>query len=190
MSFDVRQVTGEWDRSILPDNVQLGERTWIERPQTFERFRSSRDPGLVLGDDVLVYGWSVFNVEGAGLVTVGNGSVLVGAVFMCRERIELGRDVLVSYGVTIADSDFHPRDPVARRQDAEASAPYGDPSRRPPIDDRPVTIGDGAQIGIGAIILKGVRVGAGARIAAGAVVSRDVPDGAAAEGNPARLVDS
>jgi UDP-3-O-[3-hydroxymyristoyl] glucosamine N-acyltransferase len=187
MSFDVRQVTGEWDYGTLPANVHIGRDCWIERPQSFERFRSARSPGVVLGDGVRVYGWCVFNVEEAGLVTVGDGAVLAGAVFMCRERIEVGRDVVISYQVTIADSDFHPREAAQRRRDAEASAPYGNRAERPVIENRPVRIGDGAWIGIGAIILKGVRIGAGARVAPGSVVVRDVPDGALAEGNPARV---
>jgi len=188
MSFDVRTVTGEWDYATLPQNVRLGERCWIERPQSFERFRSTRSPGVVLGDDVRVHGWTVFNVEPEGLVTVGDGSVLVGAVFMCQAEIAVGRDVVISYQVTIADSDFHPRDPEERRRDAVASAPQGDRAGRPAVESRPVRIGDGAWIGIGAIVLKGVHVGAGARIGAGAVVARDVPAGAVVEGNPARVV--
>ena len=189
MSFDVRTVTGEWDYGSLPANVELGAEVWIERPQSFERFRSSRTPGLVLGARVAVYGWTVFNVEPTGRVSVGDDSVLVGAVFMCEEEIVLGRGVVVSYQVTIADSDFHPRDPAERRRDAEASAPFGDPAARPPVESRPVHIGDGAWIGVGAIILKGVRIGDGARVGAGAVVTHDVPPGATVEGNPARVVD-
>ncbi len=186
MSFDLRTVTGEWDYGSLPANVALGSGCWIERPQSFERFRSTREPGVMLGDDVVVHGWTVFNVEGSGLVVVGDGSVLVGAVFMCQQEIVVGRGVVVSYQVTIADSDFHPRDPAQRRLDAEASAPFGDRTGRPAIESRPVHIADGAWIGIGAIILKGVQVGAGARVGAGAVVARDVPAGASVEGNPAR----
>jgi acetyltransferase-like isoleucine patch superfamily enzyme len=187
MTFDVREVTGEWDYATLPDNVWLADGCWIERPQSFERFRSTSVPGLVLGEGVRVYGWSAFSVEETGFVTVGGGSVLVGAVLMCRNWIEIGRDVVISYQVTIADSDFHPRDSAQRRRDAEASAPSGDPADRPEIESRPVSIGDGAWIGIGAIILKGVRIGAGARVEAGAVVTRSVPAGAIVEGNPARI---
>jgi acetyltransferase-like isoleucine patch superfamily enzyme len=188
MSFDVRTVTGDWDYTTLPQNVRLGRGCWIERPQSFERFRSRRSPGVVLGDDVRVHGWTVFNVEPGGVVTVGDGSVLVGAVFMCQEKIAVGREVVISYQVTIADSDFHPRDPEERRRDAVASAPQGDLTGRPAVESRPVQIGDGAWIGIGAIVLKGVHVGAGARIGAGAVIARDVPAGATVEGNPAQVV--
>jgi acetyltransferase-like isoleucine patch superfamily enzyme len=57
------------------------------------------------------------------------------------------------------------------------------------VETRPVTIADDVWIGIGAIVLKGVRIGRGARIAAGAVVTRDVPEGAMVAGNPARVVE-
>ena len=133
--FDVRTVTGEWDYATLPANVALGERCWIERRESFERFRSERDRGVALGPGTQVYGWTVFNVEPEGCVEAGEDCVLVGAVFMCQERITLGRDVVVSYQVTIADSDFHPRDPDARRRDAEASAPHAQGLERPPIAD-------------------------------------------------------
>jgi carbonic anhydrase/acetyltransferase-like protein (isoleucine patch superfamily) len=188
MSFDVRTVTGDWDYGTLPGNVWLGRGCWIERPQSFERFRSTRMPGVVLGDDVIVYGWTMFNVEPGGVATVGAGSVLAGAVLLCQEEIAVGRGVVISYQVTIADSDFHPRDPRERRRDAEANAPYADPAARPPVESRPVRIGDDAWIGIGAIVLKGVRIGARARVGAGAVVAQDVPAGATVEGNPARVV--
>jgi acetyltransferase-like isoleucine patch superfamily enzyme len=188
VSFDVRTVTGAWDYTTLPTNVHLGDGCWIERPQSFERFRSTRMPGALLGDGVVVYGWTVFNVEPGGLVTVGDGSILVGAVLMCQQEIAVGSGVVISYQVTIADSDFHPRDPVQRRRDAEARAPFADPADRPEIESRPVRIGDGAWIGIGAIVLKGVQIGAGARVGAGAVVVRDVPAGTTVEGNPAYVV--
>lgn len=90
--------------------------------------------------------------------------------------------------MTIADSDFHPTDPAARRQDAIANAPDGDRNQRPPYSSRPVVIDDDVQVGIGAIILKGVHIGPGMRIGAGAVVTRDVPAGAVVAGNPAVIV--
>ena len=49
-------------------------------------------------------------------------------------------------------------------------------------------LGDDVELGAYAQVLGGVRVGQGARIGAMAVVLVDVPDGAAAVGNPARIV--
>lgn len=49
-------------------------------------------------------------------------------------------------------------------------------------------VGDDVEFGVGAIVIGPVRIGHGARIGAGAVVVKDVPPGAVAVGNPARLV--
>jgi acetyltransferase-like isoleucine patch superfamily enzyme len=185
---DDTELTGTWDYHTLPENVALGQGCFLERRASFDRFRSVRAPGLVLGDRVKVYTWTAFNVEPTGRVRVGADSTLVGAVFMCAGDITLGERVTVSYNVTIADSDFHPLDPDERMRDAVANAPEGDRSQRPPLVSRPVSIGEGVWIGIGAIILKGVTIGRGARIGPGAVVTADVPAGAWVAGNPARPV--
>lgn len=183
-------MTGGWDLGSLPSNVRLGQGCSIENKQAFGRFRSERDPGLILGRDVTVYTWTAFNVEPTGVVEVGDGSTLVGPTFMCAERISIGQRVVISYDVTIADSDFHPEDPEARIQDSIANAPSGDKRARPGFVTAPVVIGDDVSLGIGAIVLKGVRIGKGAVVRAGSVVTRDVPAGSVVEGNPARVVEA
>jgi acetyltransferase-like isoleucine patch superfamily enzyme len=188
MGLDERDITGQWDYGTLPPSVQLGKECWLERRDTFARFRSELTPGLVLGDRVRVFAWTTFNIEPTGYVEVGSDTTLVGAIFMCAERITIGRNVTVSYHVTLADSDFHPTDPQLRIQDAIANSPQGDRSRRPALESRPITIGDDVWIGIGAMVLKGVNIGQGGRVHPGSVVTRDVPAGAVVAGNPARLV--
>lgn len=186
--MDFSEIDGTWDYAVLPANVRLGSGCFLERKASFARYRSRCEPGLVLGDRVRAYTWTEFNIEPEGRVEVGDDSVLVGAILMCAERISIGRRVVVSYHVTIADSDFHPLDPEARRRDAIANAPGGNRAERPPFISQPVAIEDDAWIGIGAIVLKGVTVGRGARVESGAVVTRDVPAGAVVAGNPARVV--
>jgi acetyltransferase-like isoleucine patch superfamily enzyme len=185
-AFD--DIVGSWDYTTLPANIRIGQGCWFERRSSFARFKSVQDPGLIIGDRVQIFTWSTFNIEATGSIEIGDDSVLVGPVFMCAGRIQLGRRVILSYSVTIADSDFHPLDPAERRLDAIANAPFGDRSHRPNIITQPVIIGDDVWVGIGAIILKGITIGPGARIGAGAVVSRDVPAGTEVEGNPARLM--
>jgi maltose O-acetyltransferase len=87
-------------------------------------------------------------------------------------EVEVGDQTQIGPGVQILTAD-HPRDPVQRAEGIE----YG----------RPVTIGRNVWIGGGAIILPGVTIGDDAIIGAGSVVTRDVPQGATAVGNPARL---
>ena len=52
----------------------------------------------------------------------------------------------------------------------------------------PITIGDGAWIGAGTIILPGITIGKYAVIGAGSVVTKDVPDYTIAAGNPCRPI--
>jgi acetyltransferase-like isoleucine patch superfamily enzyme len=174
----------------LPSNVFLGDGCMLEHTrETFARFRSTQDPGLRLGAGVQVFQGTTFSVEADGTVEIGERSVLAGAVFMCAEAITLGKGVVASYNVTIADCDFHPLDPDLRRRDAIAITPEGDRGQRPEFVTAPVVVDDGAWIGIGAIILKGVRIGRNARVGAGAVVTGDVPPHATFVGNPARRVE-
>lgn len=63
------------------------------------------------------------------------------------------------------------------------------PVRNQPLQSKgPIVIGDDAWIGTGVIVLSGVNVGVGAVIGAGSVVTRDVPAGAIAVGNPAKVI--
>lgn len=186
--MDVAEITGQWDYATLPRNVKLGPGCFLERKASFARFRSERATGLTLGNNVQVYTWTEFNIDPRGQVEIGDDSILVGAVFMCAEHITIGKRVVISYHVTIADSDFHPVDPEARLRDAVANAPGARHSERPLIESRPVQIEDDVWIGIGAIILKGVHIGRGARIAAGSVVTRNVAAGTCVAGSPARVM--
>lgn len=182
--------TGGWDYATLPPNVRVGQDCYLEDRNSFRRYRSTRPEGLVLGNRVRVYNQTAFSIEPDGRLMIGEDSVLAGASIWCAADIRIGRRVLLSYNVIVADCDFHPRDPVARRADAVAIAPSGDRSARPPLFTKPVIIGDEVTVGIAAIVLKGVSIGQGATIAAGAVVTSDVPAGAHVAGNPARLVNA
>ena len=124
-------LTGPGTTNDLPENVSIGSDCFIERQASFSRFKSRRSCGLRLGDRVTVYTWTEFNVEPDGAVEVGDDSILVGAVIMCAEGVRIGERVVISYNVTIADSDFHPHDPILRKRDAVATAPYGDRSSDP-----------------------------------------------------------
>jgi len=57
-----------------------------------------------------------------------------------------------------------------------------------PVELAPVVIEDHVDLGVGCIVLPGVRIGRGAQIGAGAVVAGDVPAYAVAAGVPARVL--
>lgn len=187
--LDMAAMDGTWDHGALPANVQVGEDCWLESSDLLMRFRGERDPAVVFGDRLRVYMWTRLSLQPDGYVEVGDDSILVGAMFMSAGSITLGRRVIVSYGVTIADADFHPLDPDLRRVDAVAHSPVGRVEDRQPYAVAPVRIDDDVRIGLCAMVLKGVQIGAGAQVRPGAVVTRDVPAGATVAGNPARIVE-
>ncbi|MBF0302872.1 MAG: acyltransferase [Desulfamplus sp.] len=53
------------------------------------------------------------------------------------------------------------------------------------LDFEPVTIKDGADIGVGTIVLPGTTIGEGAIIGAGSIITKNIPDYAVAFGSPA-----
>ncbi len=87
--------------------------------------------------------------------------------------ITIGDDVQFGPNVQLL-TPTHPLEPGPRREKWEAGAP--------------ITIGDNAWIGGGAIVLAGVSIGANTIVGAGAVVTRDLPPNVVAVGNPARVV--
>jgi len=52
-----------------------------------------------------------------------------------------------------------------------------------------VRIGEGTQVGAGAVIIPGITVGKWSTIGAGAVIIKDIPDGVTVVGNPGRVLN-
>ena len=106
-------------------------------------------------------------------VTLGAGVFLnFNCVILDVVAVSIGDGTQIGPAAQILAAD-HPRDPAARAAGLE----FG----------RPIRIGRNVWIGGGAIILPGVSIGDDALIGAGSVVTRDVPAGATAFGNPARV---
>ena len=96
-----------------------------------------------------------------------------GLVALDCAPISIGDDVQIGPNVALL-TPTHPIDPDLRRAGWEAA--------------QPITIGDNVWLGGGAIVLPGVTIGSDTVVGAGAVVSRDLPQGAVAVGNPARVI--
>ena len=184
-----RRVQDDWWKEPIPENVAWGEGVYLETAQIFRFMRSKQERAVVLGDHVSCYAGVSFALGEKGSCKIGDFTLLNGALIMADERIEIGKHVLVSWNVGIADSDFHPIDAAQRRIDTMALAPfYKDRPPRPPLKTAPVIIEDNVWIGMNAVILKGVTIGENSVVAAGAVVSKSVPANVVVAGNPAVIV--
>ena len=147
------------------------------------------EPAVELGNFVSCYAGCSFSLGPNGRCTVGDFTLLNGALIMADEKIEIGSYCLISWNVGIADSDFHPLEPAQRLIDAQALAPYfKDRPARPKLKTAPVKIADNVWIGMNAVILKGVTIGENSVVAAGAVVTKSVEPNTVVAGNPAVAV--
>lgn len=175
-SHTARRLDHDWYPEPLPENVRIGERSWLYSSFAFLHYASRRPNGVSIGKDTGVYNGTFFDLGPAGEVQIGDFCALVGAIICTNRRVVIEDYVFIAHEVMIADTD--------------AAAPLAAPG---PADStaapQPGTfIGEGAWIGANAAILSGARIGKGAIIGAGAIVTADVPDFAVAAGNPARVV--
>jgi acetyltransferase-like isoleucine patch superfamily enzyme len=125
---------------------------------------------VYIGHDVIIHGY--YN----GRVVIGDGSWIGPRSYLHGAGgIEIGREVGIGPYVKVLTSEH-------------GAAGVGEPIIRRPLVFGRVLIEDGCDIGIGAIILPGVKIGKLSQIGAGAVVTKDVPELSVAFGVPARVV--
>ncbi len=146
------------------NGVRVGMGVLVLHPQTFE-----------IGDAVFIGNQTFLQGRHDGRCVIG-AHTWIGpqSYFDCRD-MELGEYVGWGPGAKVLGSEH-----------------TGEPKEVPIIQTdlviKPVRVGDGADIGVNAVLLPGVTVGEGAIVGAGAVVTHDVPAYAVVAGVPAKLL--
>ncbi len=161
------QLEHDWFPRPLPGRAQLGERSWLYSAYAFHH-----SYGVVeIGSDCGVYDGTHFELGPDGELEIGPFCSIVGAIIRTNGRVVIGDHTFIAHEVVIADT-------------ACATPPRGGAEPAAAA----VQIGSGAWIGARAVILAGARIGDDAVVGAGAVVTGEVPAGATAAGNPARIL--
>lgn len=147
------------------------------------RFR----PGsrIEIGEGSIVEGSLVCERDGACII-VGRNTFIGSSLIASASRIEVGDDVLISWGCNIVDHNSHAIGWVQRSQDVKDW--YCDRKDWTHVLVKPVRICDKAWLGMNVIVLKGVEIGEGSVVAAGSVVTKNVPPWTVVAGNPAKVI--
>jgi acetyltransferase-like isoleucine patch superfamily enzyme len=131
---------------------------------------------ISLGDNVYIGHNAILKGYHKSEMRIGDHSWIGQACFLhSAGGIEIGSAVGIGPGVKVLTS-------VHKEGDLSMPIIFNE------LDFAPVTIGDGCDIGMGAILLPGVVVGEGAIVGAGSVVTKDVEPYSVVAGNPARFL--
>jgi len=168
-----RRLDHDWFPGLLPDNVVLGERSWLYSSFAFIHYQARSRLALRIGNSTGIYNGSFFEMGPDAHVEIGDFCTIVGAIIITNGAISIGDYAFIAHEVVLADDDF-------ARPDSTS------PAKISPM----IVIGRNAWIGARATLLGGARVGENAIVGAGAVVSEDVPANSIAIGNPAQIVSS
>jgi carbonic anhydrase/acetyltransferase-like protein (isoleucine patch superfamily) len=168
-----RDLPWDWNPDPLPDNVEVGNRSWVYSSFAFLHHRSTVPAAVRIGDDSGIYDGTMFETGPYGRVDIGEFCAVAGAIFATNGLVSIGDFGFVGYGVVFADS-------VAPVPADTFALPSGSQ----------IAIRENVWIGTRATILSGARIGEGAVIGALSVVDSEIPPFAIAAGNPARVVGS
>ncbi len=172
------------------------------RVLTLNAFKAEKpDANISIGNSIIVYRNCDILASGSGNIHIGDDCI-IGSDFQlyCKQQINIGNHVLISWNVFISDYDAHSTHPDERLIEidyiqntflpnfqkidrAKTRADY-----TPRYSSKSVNIGNNVWIGANVMILKGVSIGSGSVIAAGSVVTKDIPENCVAAGNPAQVV--
>jgi len=146
-----------------------------------------------VGNNSLVTGHFVFETK-SGKITIGSNSFIGGGFFICVNNIQIGNDVMFSWGCTVMDNNAHSvkwkerKDDVANWKKGIEEGVVGKYKDWSNVKSAPIIIKDKVWIGFNVIILKGVTIGEGSIVGAGSVVVNDIPDWSIVAGNPAKVI--
>ena len=140
--------------------------------------------GIILGNRVTVgknaiirpsniYGGAI----GEGLIVGDNSNIGPGAYIGCSGLVTIGKNVMISPGVSIYAENHNFSDTNIPMKDQGVTVSF-------------VTIEDDCWIASNSIILAGVTIGKGSVVAAGSVVTKNVPPYSVVAGAPATIIKS
>jgi acetyltransferase-like isoleucine patch superfamily enzyme len=140
---------------------------------------------LEIGQGSIVEGDIVCERDGA-CIAIGRNTFIGSSLLASATRIEIGDDVLISWGCNIVDHNSHAVGWKQRSQDVRDW--YHNTKDWTHVLVKPVKIGNKCWLGLNVIVLKGVEIGEGAVVAAGSIVTKNVPSWTVVAGNPARVI--
>ncbi|MFH1932388.1 MAG: DapH/DapD/GlmU-related protein [Pseudomonadota bacterium] len=168
-SYVAPSVSIHHDRLRLDDNVFIGDRVVI--------YQAHNGGPVKIGRKTHLHCDTIIETGSGGSLTIGTDTHI-------QPRCQLSAykgSIKIGSGVQIAPNcAFYPYN---------HGMALGAPIKNQPFESKGgIVIDDDAWLGVGVVVLDGVKIGKGAVVGAGSVVTCDIPDAAIAAGVPARVL--
>ena len=159
----------------------------VRKPQIGKKY-------VKTGHHCVLAGNYIFETE-EGLISIGNRCHIGGSTFICSTQITIEDDVTIAWGCTFYDHNSHST--IWNERKCDTTKEYFDyiecgdflkNKNWEVVKRSPIKICRKAWIGMNCIVLKGVTIGEGAVVAAGSVVVKSVEPWTIVGGNPAEVI--
>jgi galactoside O-acetyltransferase len=183
-------------KKIFSHNAVKIDKSTILLAGTTLRLTNNVEPRsyLTIGKKCLLKCNFIFE-SNKGEIIIGNNVHIGNADIISRDKITIGNDVTMAWGITIYDHNSHSLIWDERKYDNEQC--YNDfikynnnilNKNWENVKSNKIEIHDKVWIGFDVLILKGVIIGEGAIIGAKSIVTKNVPPWTVVAGNPAKIV--
>lgn len=183
-SFDLSKVSDIASDTILKNNLKI-------------RFHSGNEPRVYIkiGRKGIIGAEFIFETT-TGFISIGNNVYIGEARLICRQKIEIGNDVTMAWGIIIYDHNSHSINWSERKNDnIQCYSDYVQNNGNTIVNkdwssvrSEKIVIHDKVWIGFDVTILKGVSIGEGSVIGAKSVVTKNIPPWSVVGGNPAVIL--
>jgi len=177
----IRDVCGAYLRIKSGNQLVIGKGSKLG----FNKFNFKKGCSVLIGEKSIIEPNVYFDKEDSHII-IGDRTFIGGSKLVCADKIEIGDDVLISWGCTIADHNSHSLLFSERKNDVLNSLKGIKNWEK--VTTKSVKIGNKVWIGFEVRILKGVTIGEGACVAAGSLVIKDVPPYTLVGGVPAKVI--
>ena len=169
--------------------VNIGKNSFFKGSSFVKKFDNTNKVNI--GNNSVLFS-KIYLENSLATINIGDNVYIGSSSIYCSKNVNIGNNVLISWGVKIYDHNSHSLSSLERLNDIKnvvnalqlnKKLTFGKDWAN--VKSNEITIKDNVWIGMDSLILKGVTIGENSIIAARSVVTKDVQPNTIVGGNPA-----